>query len=205
MPHRRLVPVLVAAAAAVLVAGACTEQSAALRVGDESVSRTEIYDELEFITTNEEFRSARFGEGVEVSELLGTLRSSYPQDFVASILAQRLGYMLAGDVLEANDIEVTESDRDGVTDQLDELLSGGADSLPDEYRDDLVEGLARLSVLEGELGSQEANAQLREAAESADIDVSSHFGSWNPDTLSIDPPPGPAGAPADDEAGTGPE
>lgn len=205
MPHRRLVPLLVAAAAAVLVAGACTEQSAALRVGDESVSRTEIYDELELITTNEEFRTALFGEGVPVSELQGTLRSSYPQDFVAAILNQRLGYMLAGDVLEANDIEVTESDRDSVTRQFDDLLAGGADSLPDEYRHDLVEGFARLSVLEGELGGQEANAQLRAAAESTDIEVSSHFGSWNPDTLNIDPPPGPAGAPADDEAGTGPE
>jgi hypothetical protein len=204
VPHRRLVPLLVAAAAAVLVAGACSEQSAALRVGDESVSRTQIYDELELITTNEEFRAATIGDGVPASELLGTLRSSYPQDFVASILNQRLRYILAGDVLEANDIEVTESDRDGITDQIDDLLTGGADSLPAEYRDDLVEGLARLSVLQGELGSQEANTQLREAAESSDIEVSSHFGSWNPDTLSIDPPPGSAGGPADDEAGTGP-
>ena len=44
-----------------------------------------------------------------------------------------------------SDIEVTESDRDDITDGLDNRLTGGADSLPDEYRHDLVEGFARLN------------------------------------------------------------
>lgn len=191
-------------AAALVGSAACAgEQSAALRVDDETVSSTELFDELELITTNDEFRAATIGESVPLSELQGTLRTSYTQTFAAAILNQRLRYLLADDVLADNDLEVTDSDRADIERQIDELMSeGGADSLPDAYREDLVEGLARLTVLQEALGSQDAGIALREAAESADIEVSSHFGTWNEDTLSIDPPPGPAGA-SDDEAGSG--
>jgi hypothetical protein len=202
VPHRRIVPLLAVAAALVGSAACAGEQSAALRVDDETVSSTELFDELELITTNDEFRAATVGENVPLSELQGTLRTSYTQTFAAAILNQRLRYLLADEVLADNDLEVTDSDRDDIEREIDELLSGGAASLPDAYREDLVEGLARLSVLQEALGSQEAGVALREAAESADISVSSQFGSWNEDTLSIDPPPGPAGA-SDDEAGSG--
>jgi hypothetical protein len=202
VPHRRIVPLLAVAAALVGSAACADEQSAALRVDDETVSSTELFDELELITTNDEFRAATIGENVQLSELQGTLRTSFTQTFAAAILNPRLRYLLADDVLADNDVEVTDRDRDDIERQLDELVSGGAASLPDAYREDLVEGLARLSVLQESLGSQEAGVALREAAESADISVSSQFGSWNEDTLSIDPPPGPAGA-SDDEAGSG--
>jgi hypothetical protein len=203
VPHRRIVPLLAVAAAVVGSAACADEQSAALRVDDETVSSTELFDELELITTNDEFRAATIGENVPLSELQGPLRSSYTQTFAAAILNQRLRYLLADDVLADNDLEVTSSDRQSIERQIEELMpSGGSDDLPEAYRDDLVEGLARLSVLQESLGSQEAGTALREAAESADIEVSSHFGTWNEDTLSIDPPPGPAGA-SDDEAGSG--
>jgi hypothetical protein len=203
VPHRRIVPLLAVAAALVGSAACAGEQSAALRVDDETVSSTELFDELELITTNNEFRAATIGENVPVSELQGTLRTSYTQTFAAAILNQRLRYLLADDVLADNDLEVTDRDRADIDRQIDELMpEGGADSLPDAYREDLVEGLARLSVLQEALGSQDAGIALREAAESADIEVSSQFGTWNEDTLSIDPPPGPAGE-SDDEAGSG--
>jgi hypothetical protein len=196
-------------AAAVLGSVGCGEQSAALRVGDETVSRADLFDELELITTNEEFRAITIGEDVPLSELQGSLRTSYTQNFVAAILNQRIRYLLASQALEANDLEVTGADRDRVVQQINDLLAergvaDGANSLPRAYRRELVEGLARLTVLEETLGGQEAGNALREAAQVTDIDVNSQFGSWNEDTLSIDPPPGPAGASDDGEAGTGP-
>jgi hypothetical protein len=172
------------------------------------VSRADLFDELELITTNEEFRAITIGEDVPLSELQGSLRTSYTQNFVAAILNQRIRYLLASQALEANDLEVTGADRDRVVQQINDLLTergvtDGANSLPRGYRRELVEGLARLTVLEETLGGQEAGDALREAAQATDIDVNSQFGSWNEDTLSIDPPPGPAGASDDGEAGTG--
>ncbi len=204
MPRRRLLPVLAAVVAAGLVSTGCgAEQSAALRVGDQSVSQSELFEELEFITTNEDFRSALF-EGVQLSDMQGTLRTSYTQPFVGAMLDRRLRFLLAGEALDANGIEITDADRADIEQQLDEIP--GADEMPAGYREDFVEGFARLSVLQSAAGDEaEINSQLREAAQSTEIVVNSRFGTWDADNLIIEPPPAPAGASDEAEAGTGPE
>ena len=204
MPRRRLLPVLAAVVAAGLVSTGCgAEQSAALRVGDQSVSQSALFEELEFITTNEEFRSALF-EGVQLSDMQGTLRTSYTQPFVGAMLDRRLRFLLAGEALDANGIEITDADRADIEQQLDEIP--GADEMPAGYREDFVEGFARLSVLQSAAGDEaEINTRLREAAQSTEIVVNSRFGTWDADNLIIEPPPAPAGASDEAEAGTGAE
>ena len=204
MPRRRLLPVLAAVVAAGLVSTGCgAEQSAALRVGDQSVSQSALFEELEFITTNEDFRSALF-EGVQLSDMQGTLRTSYTQPFVGAMLDRRLRFLLAGEALDANGIEITDADRADIEQQLDEIP--GADEMPAGYREDFVEGFARLSVLQSAAGDEaEINTRLREAAQSTEIVVNSRFGTWDADNLIIEPPPAPAGASDEAEAGTGPE
>ena len=204
MPRRRLLPVLAAVVAAGLVSTGCgTEQSAALRVGDQSVSQSELFEELEFITTNEDFRSALF-EGVQLSDMQGTLRTSYTQPFVGAMLDRRLRFLLAGEALDANGIEITDADRADIEQQLDDIP--GAEEMPAGYREDFVEGFARLSVLQSASGDEaEINSQLREAAQSTEILVNSRFGTWDADNLIIEPPPAPAGASDEAEAGTGAE
>jgi hypothetical protein len=190
-------------AAGLVSTGCGTEQSAALRVGDQSVSQSELFEELEFITTNEDFRSALF-EGVQLSDMQGTLRTSYTQPFVGAMLDRRLRFLLAGEALDANGIEITDADRADIEQQLDDIP--GAEEMPAGYREDFVEGFARLSVLQSASGDEaEINSQLREAAQSTEILVNSRFGTWDADNLIIEPPPAPAGASDEAEAGTGAE
>jgi hypothetical protein len=47
---------------------------------------------------------------------------------------------------------------------------------------------------------------IGEVVDAADIEVSSRYGSWDPDQFAVTPPPGPAPAPGagDDETGLTP-
>jgi hypothetical protein len=196
--HRRLLLPLAAAGLAGLLAGGCAEQSAAVRVGDESVSQQELFDELELIATDDDFRSITFGseDQTPLSSLQGTLgASSYSQFMVGAVVNQRVEYLVAGQVLEENGIEISDDDRSAIENAIDQALRNGAESLPSAYREDLVEGLTRLQVLQRELGDDEFQRQMTDALVNADVEISSHFGSWDPDQGGVVPPPGPVQAP----------
>jgi hypothetical protein len=204
--HRRLLLPLAAAGLAGLLASGCAKQSAAVRVGDQSVSQRELFDELELIVTDEDFRSVTFGpeDQTPLESLQGTLGPrSYSQFMVGAVVNQRVRYLVAGDVLEANDIEITEDDRSVIDGTIDEALEDGAGSLPPAYREDLVEGLARLQVLQRELGEDEYQRQMADALVNADVEISSHFGSWDPEQGGVVPPPGPVQAPGSEGEGDG--
>ena len=68
------------------------------------------------------------------------------------------------------------------------------DGLPRDLRSSLIEDVARRSRLVTELGQQGYNQALTEAADSTDIEVSSHYGSWDSDQYTVVPPAGPAGS-----------
>jgi hypothetical protein len=200
--NRRLAAAVLLAAAG-LAASGCAGQQAALRVNDESVSQAELFEELELITTNENFRNL-LGLTEPVSSLQGELQGGFSQSLVSAALNQRVVYLLADDVLADNDVEVTDEDRQSIVDQIDGALEGGSESLPAAYREDFVEGLARLTRLQQELGQDDAGRQLQAAAQDADIHVASQFGSWDPDQLVISPPPGATPAPGSaDDGGSG--
>lgn len=176
-----------------LAASGCASQSAALRVGDETVSQGELFEELNLITHDQGYRSARLGD-VPVNQLEGPVPDSFSQNFVASILQDRVTFLVADDVLADKGIAISDRDRAAVADQLDGALPPGT-TLPSRLREDLIDGVARVSRLRSELGESKANAALFEAETKADVEVNSRFGRWDVDTLSVVPPAGAAGAP----------
>ena len=204
--HRRLLLPLAAVAAAGLVAGGCAQQSAAVRVGDQTVSQQELFDELELIVTDSEFRGITFGpeERTPVASLQGSLGpKSYSQFMIGAVVNQRVEYLVAGDVLADNGIEITDDDRASIEDAINQALSGGTESLPATYREDLVEGLTRLRVLQRELGDDEFQRQMTDAMVNADVEIASHFGTWDPDQGGVVPPPGAVTAPGSESDGGG--
>lgn len=184
MPNRRRLTLLVAAIAAVgLVGAGCSEQSAALRVGDTTVSQTDFEDELDAFASSPAFIQ-------DPDSVKGELSGSYTQEFVAAALGQRIEFILAEQVFDARSLELTDADRANVTDQL----QGALDDMPADLRDSLIEDLSRRTRLQQELGQEGYSRALTEAADSTDIEVSSHYGSWDPDQRTVEPPEGPAGS-----------
>jgi hypothetical protein len=180
VPTRRRLTLLVATlAAAGLVGAGCSEQSAALRVGDTTVSQSDFEDELDG------FAGLEGGEAVR-----GEPRDSYTQEFVAAVLGQRIEFILAERLFVDQGLELSEADIDETTEQAGDRLDG----MPRNLREALIEDVARQSRLVNELGQEEYTRALTDAADSTDIEVSSHYGSWDPEEYRVVPPEGPAGA-----------
>jgi hypothetical protein len=180
VPTRRRLTLLVATlAAAGLVGAGCSEQSAALRVGDTTVSRSDFEDELDALA------ELPGGETVR-----GEARDSYTQEFVGAVLGQRIEFILAEQLFDEQGLELTEADIAEIADQAGDQLDG----MPRELRDSLMEDVARQSRLVNELGQEEYSGALTDAADSTDIEVSSHYGSWDPEEYRVVPPEGPAGS-----------
>jgi hypothetical protein len=208
--HRRLLlPLAAVTTAAVLASGCGKQQSAAVRVGDQSVSQQELFDELELIVTDDAFRTITFGpeDRTPLASLQGTLGpESYSQFMIGAVVTQRVEYLVAGDVLEDNGIEITKQDRVPIENAIDEALKRGGGkgikSLPPAYKEDLVEGLTRLQVLQQELGDDEFQRQMSDALTSAHVEIASHFGTWDPDRGGVVPPSGPLPAPGSQDDGS---
>jgi hypothetical protein len=180
VPTRRRLTLLVAAiAAAGLVGAGCSEQSAALRVGDTTVSQSDFEDELD-----------GFAELEGAEAVRGDARDSYTQEFVGAVLRQRIGFILAEQLFDEQGLELTEADIAETADQAGDQLEG----MPRDLRESLIEDVARQSRLANELGQEEYSRALTDAADSTDIEVSSHYGSWNAEEYTVVPPEGPAGA-----------
>jgi hypothetical protein len=188
VPTRRRLTLLVAAiAAAGLVGAGCSEQSAALRVGDTTVSQSDFEDELDA------FADLQGGDAVR-----GDARDSYTQEFVGAVLEQRIGFILTEQVFDEQGLELTEDDIAATTAQAGDQLDG----IPRDLRNSLIEDVARQSRLANELGQEEFGRALTDAADSTDIEVSTHYGSWDPDEFTVVPPEGPAGAEPDQGLGS---
>jgi hypothetical protein len=179
--------VLVAAiVAAGLVGAGCSEQSAAVRVGDTTVSQSDFEDELD-----------AFADLQGRDSVTGELAGSYTQEFVAAALGQRIEFILAEQVSDEQGLELTDADIAEITDQAGDQLDG----VPRDLRRSLIEDVARRSRLVEELGQEEYSRALTEAADATDIEVSSHYGSWDPDQYMVVPPEGPAPARGQDSGG----
>jgi hypothetical protein len=177
----RLLAVTLAVSA--LVTAGCAEQSAAVRVGDTTVSQSDFEAELDAFASSRAFVQ-------DPATVQGALSGSYTQEFVAAALGQRIEFMLAEQLFDERELELTDADIQGITEQLGAQL----EDIPRDLRDSLIEDLARRTRLIDELGEQEYGLTLTEAADATDIEVSSHYGTWNGETYSVDPPEGPAEA-----------
>jgi hypothetical protein len=178
---RRLTILVAAIATATLAGAGCAEQSAAVRVGDATVSQSDFEAELDAFASNRAFVP-------DPGSVKGKLSGSYTQEFVAAALGQRIQFVIVEQVFDAQGLELTDKDRTDVTDQL----QGALDDMPADVRNTLIDDLARRTRLQAELGPDEYTRALTDAVDSTDIDVNSHYGSWDPDQRTVKPPEGPA-------------
>jgi hypothetical protein len=180
VPIRRRLTLLIAAiAAAGLVGAGCSEQSAALRVGETTVSQSDFEDQLD-----------AFAELQGRDTAAGELPNSYSQSFVAGALGTRIEFILGEQVFDEQGLELTDADIKNMTDQAGDQLDG----ISGDLRRSLIEDVARRTKLVDQLGEEQYSSALREAADSTDIEVSTHYGSWDPDQYRVIPPKGPVGA-----------
>ena len=181
MRTRRLAPVLAAVAVAGLSLG-CAEQSAAVRVGDRTVSESDFIDELDAFGSNE----ALLAPGQSPDALRGELAGSYDQQYVSEIIQQRIMFLLVEEVFEREGLELEDADRS----EAEQTLAPQLEAFPESYRTEFVDDVARYNALSRELGPEEFDAALVEEADSTDISVSSRFGSWDEDQFTVVPPAG---------------
>lgn len=181
MPARRL-SLVAAVAAAGLVAAGCAEQSAGLKVGDETFSQSRVFDELDLI-------SPLIDPDGQVTT--GELADSYDQQFVATVLQQRIDFALTEQIFDERGLELTDADRAASEDQLAGQFGEAWAALAEDDRTGLVDDVARIFVLQRELGPPAFDAALREARANTDISVSSRFGRWDAANQAVVPPDGP--------------
>lgn len=177
MPIRRrryLLATAVAAGLAVTATG-CAEQSAALRVDDETVSRSAFEDELEAFAD------------IYQGTVTGSLGDSYSQEYAGNVMNQRIAFILIERIFDDEGLELTDADRDEASDQVQDALDG----MPADLRDEVLDAVARQIKLEDELGGNAANVALVAAYDAADIEVNPHYGSWDAEQRIVVPPPGP--------------
>jgi hypothetical protein len=186
--RRRLILLVAAIAAAGLVGAGCSEQSAALRVGDTTVSQSDFERQLD-----------AFAEIQGRDTATGELPDSFTQSFVAGALGTRIEFILGEKVFDEQGLELTDADVANVRQQA----GGQLDGIPGDLRRSLIEDVARRTKLVDRLGEEQYSAALREAADATDIEVSSHYGSWDPEQYRVVPPKGPVGGDTDTSQGSG--
>ncbi len=195
--HRRLASLLVIVTAAGLFASGCsTEQSAAVRVDDRTVSRGEFEDMLELLYENDALRDVVF-QGVSRDQLRveGGPADSYSQEYASALAGLLVQFLVLDETLESEGLEVAENVRDAEISRLDQEIGGDSDSLPEGVRDRLVDGYAAVTVLQSEVDQDELNDIVNEAFARSDIAVNSRFGTWDADQFRVIPPSGPTPAP----------
>ena len=203
MRHRRLASLLAAVTVAGLAATGCGSTSAAVQVDDESISQPDFEDELEVVYENETFRTALFGQ-VGQEQLRGedAPLGSFTQAYVSGMAFVQIQFMVVPGILEAEDVEVTDEDVAGAEADVESEVPGAFDGVPAGMKDRYVEAFASFDKLQTELGA-EFEPVLMAAIQAADIRVSSRYGTWNPDDLTVDPPAGPRPAPGSGSSSTG--
>lgn len=209
---------LVGAVVASGVAGVgCADQSAAIRVGDQTVSEADFVDEVEALRDNE--TALQLIVGAARSDIVGELGDdSYSQPFVGYMVEQRVLLMLQQQLADQEGVELTDDELSVVRDDIvSQLQEGGVDpdELPDSYIDQLAEDLAVGQALQDEIPAEDLQAAFFEVVEETDVELNSRFGEWDADAFlaglqggqsqgAVTPPAGPQPAPgADDGADLG--
>lgn len=205
MRHRRLALLLAAAAVAVLAGAGCGSRApAAVRVDDESISRRDFEDSLDVVYENEGLLGFLF-QGATRDQVRGedAPRGSYPQNYVGALAAVQAQFLVAPLIADREGLEITDGDRQSVADLIDREAPDALDDLPEPVRDSYIDGLAAIQVIQDQVDPDEVQSVFTDGFRQASVDVSSRYGTWNPDELSVDPPPGPRPAPGSGDTGAG--
>ena len=217
---RRLPTVLLAAAlAGALVTTGCADEAAAAHVGDKTISDDQLMTQVEALYGNNKLWQAidqQNGQqpGSSRSELRGDAPGSFKQSFVATILQDQITFELIDQLFADEDLEVTDDYRQAAEQAQQDRFGEFFADFPKHYRDQQLSQYARLVSVQDNLGDGYGEA-LMTLIDETDIDVSSRYGSWDPEAfkaqfsdnatsqLAVVPPPGPAPAPGSDPAGAG--
>jgi hypothetical protein len=193
VPRRLLT--LLAVALVALVASGCTEgTTAAVRVGDRTLSHRDVIDELDEWAGNP--------EAVSSPELLrGPAPGSYSTAFVADLVGFRIERELVRAEAERRGLEAGPELIAAARQAFygDEATAEAIEAGWSEgYAARLLEDIALELALQDELGQAEFLA-WRDAAASTDrISVSSRLGRWDDDQGRVVPPEGPVTPAGDD-------
>jgi hypothetical protein len=208
--QRRLALSLVVLAAVVLAAAGCADQSAAIEVGDQSVSESDLQDMLAGYAGNEAWTG-----GATDEELAGDSPRSWGRPLVDQVLVQTIYSLFVEEQFEQADLELTDADISSARGEIEadaqaqEILAG----FPDLIRDQVIETQARSTLLAQSLGQSPAEEGLIELVSTTDVELSSRYGSFDRQAflqLLVDqqgaetaspilPPAGPAPNPEADE------
>jgi hypothetical protein len=188
-----------------LASTGCAEQSAAIKVGDDTVSESDLIDEIDTLSNNEALLQLIVNDSVTQADVVGQLgEDSYTEPFVAYMIEQRVFLLLQGQLAEQEGIEPSKDARETARGQVEDELAGAGvevDDLPDAYLDQLVDQITISQALQQELGQDEFQAKFLDLAENTDVELSSRFGEWDNDgflarlqgqqAAAVTPPPAP--------------
>src|SRR5690606_41127262 len=179
------------------------EQSAAVRVNDATVSRSDFEDQLDLVYENDDLREYVFGPATrEQLRAEGDPRGSYTQQFAGGLAGLHVQFLVVAQLLEDQGVEISDDDLEAAEAELDRRVEGGADSLSEATREAFVEGFAVSQRLQTEFAQDEWQPLLTEALADATIEVNTRYGTWDADRLTVTPPEGPAPPPGADVAPT---
>jgi len=168
----------------------CAEEAAAARVGDDTISNQDLMAEVKALAGNEALLQ-QFQ--IPAEAIGGEADGSYSQNFVGSVLVQRIGTMLLERALDKKHVEVTDADVATAQDQIDQAIGTESEKLPEKYRKQLAHDIAVNNKLsEAYPDEAAARSALQEIATETEISVNSRYGTWDAKQFTITPPAGAA-------------
>lgn len=188
---RRLLPLAVLALAVVVTAGCADGVAPPARVGDTTITVSELDDELVEWTGNEAVQ--------DPEAALPAAPGAFEGGFARGVLAQRIGFVLHNQEFEAQGMSVDDAMREeAITVVFGDQATADAQlgGFSDEYAAAVIDDLARQIALSNALGEDGYAAWRTEAYATTDIEVSPRFGTWDRATGTITAPPAPLSGPA---------
>jgi hypothetical protein len=207
---RRFPTLLAAAALTALAAAGCADEAAAAHVGDQTLSDTDLMDEVTAIYDNSALwdlidEQNQQEPGTSRQSLEGDAPGSFTQQFVGGVLQQRVTFMLVDELHDQEGTEVTEVHRSQAEEEQTRQYGAAFEEFPERYRDQLVEDYSRLISLQEEMGEDGFNEAITKLIDETDVEINSRYGTWDadvfasaPDQLAVVPPVGPTPAEGDE-------
>lgn len=155
--------VLLALAGVVLAAcGSDVTGPVAATVNGHDITVEEVDEELEAITSNEGYRQAIEGQGVQIS---GEGEGTFDSTFVAEVLTRQIAFRLVEQELEDRGIEITEADRRQARESVAAQVGGQEtfDQFDEDYQALNTLRTAQVAALQRALAGDAAAEQEPEA------------------------------------------
>lgn len=176
---------LIAVGLIVLASGCASDVAPAARVGDETITTEELFDEV-----GEWAGNAQTQRSVDLAATESP--SGYAMGPVISILHERIIFTITGPAFDEMGLELTDTLRQqaltvilGDPSQADAAFGAFTDAYAQRYVDDLAKGIA----VQEQLGDEGFVDLVREGA--SDLELNPRFGTWDEANITIVPPEGP--------------